>query len=151
LILGIVGSEGGKFTPITEMRARGIIAAQIENYNASKVVSGACHLGGIDVWTIQEARGVGCETEEFPPAFRSWQGYKRRNIQIAECADVVICITVESLPPGFKKGGWEEYCYHCKPTRPEDQHIKSGGCWTAKYAREKLGKIGEIIVIRDPD
>jgi len=27
------------------------------------------------------------------------------------------------------------FCYHCK----SNLHVKSGGCWTAKYA-ERLGK-----------
>lgn len=141
--LGIVGSEGAKFTPETEMKARTWIAHLIEENWADTVVSGACHLGGIDVWAVQEAVGVGCKTIECPPTTLTWQSFKRRNIEIAELSDKVICITVAKLPVGFKEGGWERYCYHCKT----DAHIKSGGCWTVKYAREKLGKPGEIIVI----
>lgn len=141
--LGIVGSEGAKFTTETEMKARATITDLIEKYSANCVVSGACHLGGIDVWAVQEAMGIGCETIEFPPKYRTWEGFRRRNIEIAERSDRVVCITVRDLPPGFIENGWERYCYHCKT----DTHIKSGGCWTAKYAREKLGKPGEIVVI----
>jgi hypothetical protein len=65
-----------------------------------------------------------------------------RNKKIAEASDRVVCITVKDLPPGFKEGGWERYCYHCRT----DQHIKSGGCWTTKYARS-LGKLTRTIVI----
>lgn len=143
MILGIVGSEAAKFTPETEMKARAVIARLIEEYHADTVVSGACHLGGIDVWAIQEAVGVGCKTRECPPAFRNWQSFKRRNIEIAERSDRIVCITVANLPVGFKESGWERYCYHCHT----GEHIKSGGCWTVKYAREILGKPGEIIVI----
>lgn len=143
MILGIVGSEAAKFTLETEMQARAIIARLVEDLNVDTVVSGACHLGGIDVWAIHEATGVGCGTIECPPSYRTWQSFKRRNIEIATIADKVVCITVRELPPGFKEGGWERYCYHCKTA----DHIKSGGCWTVKYAREKLGKPGEIIVI----
>lgn len=143
MILGIVGSEAAKFTLQTEMWARSIIAKLIEQYHVSTVVSGACHLGGIDVWAIQEAETVGCKVIECPPAFKTWKSFKRRNIEIAERSDRVVCITVKELPEGFKEGGWERYCYHCGT----DQHIKSGGCWTVKYAREKLKKPGRIIVI----
>lgn len=143
MILGIVGSEGAKFTLETEMEARAVIARLIEEYHADTVVSGACHLGGIDVWAVHEAASMGCKIIECPPTFRTWQSFKRRNIEIATIADEVKCITVAKLPPGFKEGGWERYCYHCKT----DGHIKSGGCWTVKYAREKLGKPGEVIVV----
>jgi hypothetical protein len=141
--LGIVGSEGAKFTLETEMKARATIARLIEEYHADTVISGACHLGGIDVWAVEEAETVGCAILECPPAFKTWQSFKRRNIEIAERSDRVVCITVRTLPPSFREGGWERYCYHCKT----DSHIKSGGCWTAKYAREKLGKPGEVIVV----
>jgi hypothetical protein len=106
------------------------------------VCSGACHLGGIDRWAIEEARVIGLEFQEFPPASKTWRSFKRRNIEIAEFSDKVICITVKTLPPGFKEGGWEKYCYHCKT----DEHIKSGGCWTVKYARS-IGKQGQVYVV----
>lgn len=143
MILGIVGSEAAKFTLETEMKARATIVTLLEFYSPDTVVSGACHLGGIDVWAVQEAIGLGCGVIECPPAFKTWQSFKRRNIEIAERSDRVVCITVSDLPPGFKEGGWERYCYHCKTHK----HIKSGGCWTVKYAREKFGKPGEIVVI----
>jgi hypothetical protein len=60
--LGIVGSEAAKFTTITERIARGIIRKEIIEHKALQplwVVSGACHLGGIDIWAIQEAEELG--------------------------------------------------------------------------------------------
>lgn len=141
--LGIVGSEAAKFTIATEMIARATIAGLIEKYSADEVISGACPLGGIDEWAIQEALGVGCGTRNFPPKVKNWSfGYKPRNIQIAEASDIVVCITVKELPPDYD-GMRFDLCYHCKT----GDHIKSGGCWTVKYAREKLGKPGEIVVI----
>lgn len=144
-VLGIVGSEAAKFTPETEVKAREVIRSLIEKYDAVRVVSGVCPLGGIDIWAISEAVSLGRGILEFPP-YRNrntWNYFKARNIQIAEASTRVVCITVKTLPPGFREGGWERYCYHCKT----DSHIKSGGCWTVKYAREKLGKPGEIIVV----
>lgn len=55
---------------------------------------------------------------------------------------VVVCIVVTQFPEGYK-GMRFPYCYHCKT----NSHIKSGGCWTVKYAKEKLGKRGYIIEI----
>jgi len=141
--LGIVGSEAAKFTVETELLARKKITEYIEATWADTVVSGGCHLGGIDEWAIQEALAVGCGTEIFPPKTRQWsEGYKPRNRQNAEASDIVICITVKELPPDYK-GMRFGLCYHCKTS----DHVKSGGCWTVKYAKEKLGKPGEIVVI----
>ncbi len=143
MILGIVGSEAAKFTPETEEKAKRHIVNLLYHDEPAYIVSGECHLGGIDIWAKELAQELNIGYIGCPPAFRTWQSFKRRNIEIAEKADRVICITVASIPPGFKEGGWERYCYHCKT----DQHIKSGGCWTVKYARERLGKPGEIIVV----
>lgn len=139
--LGIVGSEGGKFTDETKLIALDTIYKLLGP--GDTVVSGECHLGGIDIWAKEIAIAEGLDYIGCPPQFKTWQSFKRRNIEIATIADRVACITVRTLPSGFKEGGWERYCYHCKT----DSHIKSGGCWTVKYAREKLGKPGEVIVI----
>lgn len=145
MILGIVGSEARKFTPEREYFAKMAIDTYLDygNLKDCTVVSGECHLGGIDIWAKEMALEYGYKYIGCPPAFRTWKSFKRRNIEIAEISDRVVCITVADLPVGFKEGGWERYCYHCRT----DRHIKSGGCWTVKYAREKLGKPGEIIVI----
>lgn len=147
-ILGIVGSEAAKFTPHTETLAREkirefIAAAMIKAWpNQVAVCSGACHLGGIDVWAVEEAKLLNLTTIEHPPKVMSWeQGYKPRNIQIAKDSHEVVCITVKELPPGYT-GMRFKMCYHCKTTA----HVKSGGCWTVKYA-QSLGKPGHIEVI----
>lgn len=139
--IGIVGSEGRKFTPDTEIHARALIRSLIKG--ATAVISGGCHLGGIDVWAVEEARDMHIpEIIEHLPKVQGWNGgYRERNILIAEDSDMVICITVAELPASFK-GMRFAYCYHCNT----DTHVKSGGCWTTKYARS-LGKIGETKVI----
>ena len=137
--IGIVGCEAQKFTSKTEAIARRAIRFAIRK--ATLVVSGSCHLGGIDVWAIEEARKLGIPTKEFPPTKRSWEGYKARNIQIAEAVDLVTCFTLDKLPKNFR-GMRFQLCYHCGTS----DHVKSGGCWTVKYAR-KIGKLGSVQVI----
>lgn len=142
MILGIVGAEAAKFTTETEQLARVVIRSLLAKYRPTEVVSGACHLGGIDVWAIEEAIRSGFHTQEFPPAERSWEyGYKPRNIQIATRSDYVVCIALKVLPPHYT-GMRFKSCYHCHST----DHVKSGGCWTMHYAK-KLGKQGEVIVL----
>lgn len=143
--VGIVGNEAAKFTPSTELRAREIIRSLIQA--GDTVVSGGCHLGGIDIWAEEEADRLGCEKLIFPPKQRSWEGgYKQRNIRIAEESDIVHCIVVKEYPPGYN-GMRFPFCYHCSNKDYEAPvHVKSGGCWTVKYAK-KLGKEGSIIVI----
>lgn len=140
MIVGIVGSEAAKFTSITEEWARWQIRQLL--LDSSAAVSGACHLSGIDAWAREEAAKLGIGFTEYPPASLRWSGgYKERNMQIAEASDIVYCITVRQLPPGYS-GMSFKLCYHCGT----DNHVKSGGCWTVKYAR-KIGKKGSIIIL----
>ena len=135
MILGIVGSEGAKFNKGTELSARLRIRSLFIDYAPTLVVSGGCHLGGIDIWAVEEAKHYGIPTLEYLPEKRSWTYYRKRNIQIAVKADITVCLTVDKLPLSYK-GMRFPYCYHCQTS----QHIKSGGCWTVKYSRDKLGK-----------
>lgn len=139
--LGIVGSEAAKFTPATEDLARMIIRRMLTP-DVSLVISGACHLGGIDVWAVEEAKQAGKPYKEYTPRDLEWEtGYKPRNLLIAHGCDKVVCITVRKLPGGYK-GMRLDWCYHCK----NGDHVKSGGCWTMKQAA-KLGKQTELIII----
>lgn len=138
--IGIVGSEGAKFSVETKLLAQRHIALLLDE--AIEVVSGGCHLGGIDQWAAEIGRSAGLRVTEFLPKSLRWSGgYKERNIQIAEHADEVWCITVKELPPDYV-GMRFKLCYHCGTS----DHVKSGGCWTVKYAKS-LGKPGGIIVI----
>lgn len=137
---GIVGSEAAKFTRVTEPIARLAIRDLLRI--GDTVISGGCHLGGIDKWCVEEARAMGLDVVEHLPKCRRWKGgYEDRNILIAEDCEEAVCITVKTLPPGYT-GMTFPLCYHCKTT----DHVKSGGCWTVKYAR-RLGKPGRIIVV----
>lgn len=137
--VGIVGPEGNRFTSETEEKARKLIRLYLKIN--SRLVSGGCHLGGIDIWAKEEAQKLNKPYEEFLPVTRDWNGFKARNKQIAQNSDFVVCITLKELPAGFPKKT-SYFCHHCNT----DEHIKSGGCWTAKYARS-IGKEGKIIVI----
>ncbi len=139
--LGIVGSEAAKFTPETEQAARNMIVDLVLRERPTAVVSGGCHLGGIDIWAAEEAVTAGIDTIICLPEVRAWSGYKARNIRIAEISDVVYCITVKFLPENYT-GMRFKLCYHCGV----DTHVKSGGCWTTKYARS-IGKPGHTLVI----
>lgn len=142
MILGIVGSEQAKFTPETEERAREVIRRYLASGRYDGVTSGGCHLGGVDIFAREEANALGLDFTEFLPVEHSWdRGYKPRNMKIARLADEVICITVRELPPTYT-GMRFKLCYHCKT----DTHVKSGGCWTVKYA-QSIGKKGEVIVV----
>jgi len=133
--IGIVGHEAKKFTPETEQRAREIIRSLLSPSDV--LVSGGCHLGGIDIWAEEEADALGIEKVVFLPATRAWEGgYKQRNLQIAGESDVVHCIVVAEYPVDYS-GMRFDYCYHCH-TR---DHIKSGGCWTAKRAKKGVWHI----------
>ena len=112
------------------------------------MVSGGCHLGGVDVWAIDAAQQLGLRVIEFPPEAHSWEYYKARNILIAHNSEHVVCIAVDQLPPTFQfpptMKGFNGYYYHCGM----DMHIKSGRCWTTKYAR-KIGIYGETLVVEN--
>jgi len=143
MILGIVGSEAAKFTVETETKAREIIRSLLEKLPPlSAACSGECPLGGIDIWTREEAEKLDIPFIPYAPRVFEWdRGYKPRNIKIAKTSDKVICITLKELPDSYQ-GMRFTRCYHCDT----DQHVKSGGCWTTKYARG-LGKETETIVI----
>lgn len=138
--IGIVGSEGAKFTPAMEARAKAAIWDLL--YPDHQVVSGGCHLGGIDVWAEEIGIKMGIDPIIFRPARLQWEGgYKQRNLLIAKESDKVVCITVRSLPEGYK-GMRFSSCYHCGT----NDHVKSGGCWTMKQAR-LMGKPTQLIII----
>lgn len=143
MTIGIVGHEAAKFTAETQEHARQAIRDRL-SAGVTRVVSGKCHLGGVDVWAIEEAQWLGIYTQEFEPTRRTWSGiggFMARNIRIAAESDHVVVIVVRTLPPSYR-GMQFPLCYHCKTT----SHVKSGGCWTAKHAQQ-LGKTAEWVEI----
>jgi hypothetical protein len=138
--LGIVGSEEKKFTEETKGKAKDAIHAAISRYNATCVVSGGCHLGGVDIYAEEVAAESNLATIIHKPQTYQWNGwegcdgFKQRNLKIARDSDVVICITLLELPSSYY-GMRFEGCYHCGKKNPP--HIKSGGCWTAWRGKER--------------
>lgn len=143
-VIGIVGSEAAKFTPETEAKARRIILSLLQQEGVTGVSSGACHLGGIDLWAQEIGESLGLATFIYLPKTHSWAtGYKPRNLQIVNVSDEVHCITLKRLPDNYKGMRFDK-CYHCNAT----DHVKSGGCWTMQQARKK-GKLGVLHIIYD--
>jgi len=135
--IGIVGHAANKFTPDTEAIARKIICSILSP--GDTLISGGCHLGGIDIWAEEIADELGLEKEIYLPVIHKWEGgYKQRNLKIVETSDIVHCIVVAEYPASYV-GMRFNYCYHCKTS----DHIKSGGCWTAKRAKEGMWHIVE--------
>jgi hypothetical protein len=129
-ILGIVGHAQDKFTSFTEWKARDRIGNYILTHQPiiTKIVSGGCHLGGVDQYAKEISISLSIPFEEYLPKIHKWEGgYKQRNLKIAQAAKV-LCIVVADYPniyAGMKFNG----CYHCGNRNPT--HVKSGGCWTA--------------------
>lgn len=149
--LGIVGSEKSKFTPLGEERAKDAIRTLIRERQPNHIVSGHCHLGGIDIWAEEIANELGLIPEIYPPAKLNWSdGYKPRNLQIAHNSDTILCITVTSLPTNYKGMVFKGGCYHCLKNiglgACSTPHTKSGGCWTVIQGI-KQGKEGLWIVV----
>lgn len=135
--IGIVGHEAAKFTALGERRARRIIRELLSAPDAV-LVSGHCHLGGIDIWAEEVADAIGIPKLIYPPKKLTWEGgYKQRNLLIAKHSAIVHCIVVTKLPSAYT-GMRFTSCYHCNT----QTHIKSGGCWTAK--RAPLGQWHEV-------
>lgn len=135
MIIGIVGNEAAKFTSGTEMQARKAIWAILSRPGVTGMVSGGCHLGGVDIWAEEEARMLGLEVIVHYPRVHRWSGgYRERNILIAKQCVELDNIVIANYPPHYT-GRRFTGCYHCGTA----DHVKSGGCWTQKYAR-KLGK-----------
>ena len=137
MILGVVGHAADKFTPETEALARRAILAALARHRPSAVVSGGCHLGGVDIWAEQLARALGIPVTVHAPRVHAWAapgGYRDRNLKIAREADRVLCVAVRDYPPGYA-GMRFPACYHCRGRNP--CHVKGGGCWTAWQARAR--------------
>lgn len=141
--IGIVGHAADKFTPLMEERAKEIILEIITALLISEedisltVISGGCHLGGIDKWAEEVANYIGIPVTVHAPRVLSWSalgGYRDRNLKIAKESDIVHCIVAEEYHSGYTGMRFAK-CYHCGSRNPP--HIKSGGCWTAWKAKKR--------------
>ena len=68
---------------------------------------------------------------------KQWEpdGYRARNIKIAKQADRVYTIATKKIR--------DSKCYHCA----DNNHNRTGGCWTRKYAIGTLGKEGRLFTV----
>lgn len=88
---------------------------------------------GIDSLVRQMGSEQNITVRSYESEIKNWEGYRKRNIQIATAAHYVISITTHTK---------YTICYHC-----QSNHERTGGCWTRKYAFDKFGTPGETIVI----
>lgn len=118
-----------KFTSHTEQLARDAISEIISFYKPTRVISGGCHLGGVDIWAEEIASSLNIPTSIYLPKSLSWsEGYKPRNLLIASRSHLVVCVVVRDYPAEYL-GMRFPLCYHCRERNPP--HVKSGGCFTA--------------------
>lgn len=134
--VGLVGNGSNKFTSIGEQRARHAIRAALGH--STVMVSGHSPVGGIDIWAEEEAEKLGIALDLKVPEIHQWNptgyGYKARNQDIAASSDVLYVILADSYPEDYS-GMRFDLCYHCaRMGRDPKDHVKSGGCWTGKYA-----------------
>ncbi len=133
--IGIVGHGEDKFTLETQVKAKQLIYTLLKK--GDTVVSGHSPVGGVDIWAEEIGRELECKLDIKSPQTHSWggkYGYKERNLDIAGSSDIVHVIVVKEYPPNYK-GMRFDSCYHCHMR----DHVKSGGCWTAKQAYQ-MGK-----------
>src|SRR3954462_8091051 len=100
--IGIVGAEAAKFTKLGEERAKEEIRQTLILTGATEVISGGCHLGGIDIWAEEIGKELGLIVTVFKPKTLAWDnGYKERNLLIAGTSDYVHNFTVKTYPITF--------------------------------------------------
>lgn len=136
---GIVGPRADKFHAPAEAWARYRIRELLKP--GDEIVTGACPEGGVDIWAEEIGLQLGLRMIVHPPVTRDWNGFKARNIKIAEDYEEGVCVSPRALPSTYR-GTRSKGCYHCG----RDDHVVSGGCWTLQYGR-RLGKPGRVIIV----
>lgn len=119
--IAIVGSS--HLTENEERTARQFSSMILNNHlkeGSVILISGGAK--GVDTQAEDVAKQLGIECKIFRPAEHNWDGYKVRNLKIAQECDILYC-----LPTKLKI----EPCYHCNTT----DHERSGACWTLKQAK----------------
>jgi len=132
MTIGIVGTS--HLTQIEEDSAVRIIHNIIEDayFQNRRIVTGDAN--GIDALVRKYVPDEWLIV--FQQSTNKWDGkdgYKVRNIKIAEEADYIYSITTK-----VKK----QRCFHC-----DADHERTGGCWTKCYGVVTLDKGGRTIVI----
>jgi len=101
-----------------------------------ELVSGGAK--GVDNIAERIAKQLNIPIKIFPPKFQNLDSFRERNLLIAEYSDIVLSFALpyDNNPSNI--------CYHCNEITPT--HIRTGGCWTTKFAR-MFGKTGETIIL----
>ncbi len=127
--IAIVGSS--RLDKLEEDLALGQINLIINKHNKDRFITGDAD--GVDKLVreyIPNTIVVFAKNKQWVP-----HGYKERNESIAQQADIVYSIATKKIK--------DKRCYHCN----EQNHDRTGGCWTKRYAMDKLHKDGETIII----
>ena len=140
--IGIVGHEAAKFTKAGEAQAKEIIHSLLAGHT---LVSGGCHLGGVDIWAEEISDTLGNEKIIHRPVLKSWPHYRRRNLLIVQDSQIVHCIAVRRLAMAYDSIRFSS-CYHCNTM----DHVKGGGCWTMKQAK-RAGKLWRLHIVDNPE
>ena len=130
MTIAIVGTS--HLTDSEKNRAWGMIAGLLCDFRGQVITGDA---DGIDSIVLEFAEEY--DVTMIKALDKTWEGkygYKQRNIKIAEMADIVYSISTRIK---------ETRCYHCDTPN----HERTGGCWTKRFAINKLGKQGKTIVI----
>ena len=72
--IGIVGHEAKKFNAETEAKAREIIRSLLTSEDT--LISGGCHLGGIDIWAEEYADKMNLKKQIFLPPSPFFQAFE---------------------------------------------------------------------------
>lgn len=130
--IAIVGSS--KITDKEDPHVRQICTEILAHYMSPNnlIISGGAK--GVDTIALEIANKMGFRIKEYLPNGRSWDFFKKRNMNIVNDCDRLYCITT---PVHFIK------CFH--HSKPQD-HEKTAGCWTMKKAKE-LGKFTKLFVV----
>ncbi len=123
--IAIVGSSHLSETEELDARkSSGLILNQlIKEYGVNDITFISGGAKGVDTEAEDVAKQLGIKTIIHKPLENKWEnGYKPRNIKIAQECDILYC-----FPTKVKT----TECYHCKA----EDHEVTGGCWTMKYAK----------------
>lgn len=136
--VAIVGTSHA-LTENEERDIRQFCVMVLKEEHADTLISGGA--SGVDLIAVEVAKGLNIPVTTFEPEVNEWIpinnkiGYKKRNIEIAESCDKLICITIPKRPLAQK-------CYHHTPPA---NHTKTAGCWTMNEAL-KLNKECKLLI-----
>jgi len=124
--IAIVGSSHLSETEGIDARKNSglVLNSLIEEYGVDDITLISGGAKGVDTEAEDVAKQLGIKTIIHKPLEYKWEnGYKPRNLKIANECDVLYCFPtkVKTTP-----------CYHCELK----DHEVTGGCWTMKKAKE---------------